>query len=229
MVKENEEKTTTEKPKQEVKAPEVKNNNQAIIIAVLATALVCVILVFVILALTGIIRFGGNEPRPNEPGGYAPTSVDEPNPQGTNTTPTDNTPAGTTAGGVTCYEDTRVQVGKLEFCLPNEFEYGAASDGAYNYNLVDDDGWAEVKVYAEKSSQTPTQFITNLSDNLKVTNQNYTINGTTWVRAEAGDYMLALSTKKDNLLYTIFFTIKLDSDNTDEAWSKILSTPVFVE
>ena len=36
-----------------------KGNNQAVIIAVLSTALVFVILTFTVLALTGVIRFGG--------------------------------------------------------------------------------------------------------------------------------------------------------------------------
>lgn len=225
--KQSESTTTNNKTKEEsAVTPASKTSAQPIVIAVLSTVLICAILAVVILFATGTIRISGGNSTGNSAttdagstGGNAPKNEQK----------NDTTPAGTTVGGVTCYDDTRVQVGNLEFCLPDDFKYGATSGGVYSYNLVDDDGWAEVKVYAEKTSQTPTQFITNLSSNLKVTNQNYTLNGATWVRAEAGDYMLALSTRKGELVYTIFFTVKLDSDDTREAWNKILTTPVFVE
>ena len=204
-----------------------KSNAQAIVIAILTTIIGCIIVVLGVLVATGVIQFSNNdtsEATISTSGKAEPSSDDTKN--GKHRGDGGST-AGTTKGGVTCYDDTRVQAGKLEFCLPDDFQFGAASDGVYSYNLTDDEGWAEVKVYVEKTSKTPTQVITNLSSNLKVTNQNYTVNGTTWVRAEAGDYMLALSTKHGDSIYTIFYTIKLDSDDTREAWKMILTTPIF--
>ena len=209
-------------------AKETKSSNQSIIIAVLATALVCIVLVIVVLALTGVLRIGKNDS-----GETSNTSTTTTVNSGDSTEPTeepkDDSPstAGVTPGGVTCYNDTRVQAGKLEFCLPKHFGYGEAGGEVSSYILEDDEGWAEVKVYVKQTQQSPTQFITNLSPNLKVTNQNYKVNDVTWVRAEAGDYMLALATKHDGYIYAIFYSIKLDSDSTTKAWDMILETPVF--
>ena len=220
----------TAKNKAEVK--ESKSQTQTIVIAVLATALVCVVLTIVILALTGVIRFGNSDaglPPGNDMGQNRPTEI-EGTTQNGKTESGEPVSAGTTKGGVTCYDKTRVQVYDLEFCLPEDFEEGdKAKDGAYTYNLVDDDGWAEVHVYFMKTSRTPTQFINYLSSSLKVTDQNYTVNGTTWVRAEAGDYMQAFATKSDDYLYGVFYSIKLDSDETSEAWQMIPKTLVLVK
>ena len=207
-----------------------KNQTQSIVIAVLATAIVFILIIFGVLLATGVIKFGND-------------MATDPNHAISNTEPTDNnsyntgnsgksstsskspSSAGTTENGAECYNGTRVQVERLEACLPRNFTEGnRANDGAYTYNLTNDDGWAEVHAYFLKTSRTPTQFINYLSSNLKVTNQNYTVNGITWVRAEAGDYMQAFATKSGDYLYAIFYTIKLDSDSTREAWKMIPQT-----
>ncbi len=209
--------------------PQAKTNTQTIVIAVLSTVLVCFVVVFAILLVTGVIKFGD--------GGNSNVIRDDSSSQRANKRgnrsddpkPTDEGGAGTAKNGVTCYDDTRAQVGKLEFCLPSDFEQGSADKGVYTYNLVDDDGWAEVKVYNTKSSSSPTQYISKLSSNLKVTDQNYTVNGVTWVRAEASDNMLAFATKKNGAIYAVLLTVKLESDNTKSAREMIPETLTFVE
>lgn len=227
--KETKSKTAAKTTSKETAGTKTANDSgKNVAIAVLAT-LLTVVLILLVLCLTGVIKFGGDDNRQNVPG----TSD---YPSGTTADPTgkpDSNPeptAGTTAGGVTCYDKTRAQVVNLEFCLPDDFrEGGKVNDGAYAYNLVDDDGWAEVRVYATKSQQSPTQFINNLSSNLKVTNKNYSVNGTTWVRAEASDNMLAFATKSGDYLYAVLYTIKLDSDDAREAWNMIPRTLTIAE
>ncbi len=204
------------------------DSGKTIAIAVLST-LLAVVLIILVLCLTGVIKFGGGDDRQGISG-----ASNYPNSTSTGTNggrDSDPEPTGgTTAGGVTCYDETRAQVMNLEFCLPDDFkEGGKVNDGSYAYNLVDDDGWAEVRVYATKSQQSPTQFISNLSSNLKVTNKNYSVNGTTWVRAEASDNMLAFATKSGDYLYAVLYTIKLDSDDASEAWDMIPKTLTLAE
>lgn len=200
------------------------DSNKNIVIAVLAT-LLTITLILLILFLTGVLKFGSDTSHPGAgASNYPSETIPDPN-RKTDTTGAETGGADTTPGGVTCYDDARAQVMNLEFCLPSDFRKGSkANDGSYVYNLVDDDGWAEVRVYATKSQQSPTQFINNLSSNLKVTNKNYSINGTTWVRAEASNNMLAFATKSGDYLYAVLYTIKLDSDDTYEAWDMIPKT-----
>ena len=225
MVEKTKETKKVEEPKKvekEAEKPTKNSSTQSIVIAVLITLLVCVVLTVGILLLTGVLKFGETGGRPTEQNNIS-----------SNTEPT-NKPsdgrAGTTPGGVTCYSDTRAQIYDLEFCLPKNFEEGdRGKDGAWTYNLLNDDGWAEVHAYFMKSSRTPTQFINYLSSNLKVVDQNYTVNGTTWVRAEAGDYMEAFAAQSGDYLYAVFYSIKLDSDTTKEAWKMIPETLVITE
>lgn len=206
-----------------------KSDNSKVIIAVLATILGCFVLMFVVLTLTGVIRFGGtnnnielieNTTGDNTNGGTGSSSgaggtnskndsddkiIDNPNPR-------------------VKVNGTLATVGDLEFYLPKKFESGGKnSNGAYTYNLVDDDGWAQVVVYAEKSSLTPSQYLLKQSPYLDITDTDYEMNGTTWVQGENGS-MLAYATELDGKIYAVIYSVKLDSDATSEAMSMIPKT-----
>lgn len=213
--------------KKEIVQP--SSNNKNVIIAVLATVLGCLVLMFAILAATGVIKFGGTSD------GSGSTS----NTGGKNDD-TGKTNGGNTAngGGTTQTDDdiinnpnrrvsvngTLVEVDELSFYLPSQFESGGKnSDGAYTYNLTDDDGWAQVLVYSEKSSKTPQEFLLSKSPYLDITDDDYEMNGTEWVEGETGS-MLAYATELDGRNYAIIYAVKLDSDATSEAMSMIPKT-----
>ena len=197
-----------------------KNDSKNVIIAVLATALGCLVLIFAILAGTGVIKFGGGN-------------------AGTVSGSGDNGDTGKTTGGGTTTESgklidnpnkrvavkgTLVEVGDLEFYLPSAFKAGGKNDdGAYTYNLVNDDGWAQVLVYVEKSSLSPEKYLLSKSPYLDITDDDYDMNGTEWVQGESGS-MLAYATELDGKNYAIIYAVKLDSDATSEAMSMIPKT-----
>ena len=108
--------------------------------------------------------------------------------------------------------------------MPSGFKAGGKnSDGAYTYNLTDDDGWAQVVVYAEKSSLSPEKYLLAKSPYLDITDDDYDMNGTEWVQGESGS-MLAYATELDGKNYAIIYTVKLDSNATSEAMSMIPKT-----
>lgn len=195
-------------------------STQSIVIAVLSTVIVCLILVFGILLATGVIKFGDADSNtPNFPGSTtnsqgqtpgtpSPSSkiIDNPNPQ------------------VTVKDSTLASVKDLRFYLPDDFQSGGKnSDGAYTYNLVDDDGWAQVLVYAEKTNLTPEKYLMKISPYLDITDTNYEMNGTTWVQGENAN-ALAYATELDGMVYAVYYNVKLDSDDTAEAMSMIPKT-----
>ena len=198
------------------------NSNQSVVIAVLVTVIVCIVIVFGVLLATGVIKFGGNTDRDlpmNDTTGQ--TSGD-----------TEKKPGGSTSKKiidnpnkkVAVKDSTPVNVKDLEFYLPDDFELGGKNnDGAYTYNLVDDDGWAQVLVYAEKSNLTPEKYLMKVSPYLDITDTNYEMNGTTWVEAENGN-ALAYATELDGMIYAIYYSVKLDSDETAEAMQMIPKT-----
>lgn len=195
----------------------VKTNTQPIIIAILSTVLVCAVVVFVVLICTGVIKFGNDTPNV-QPGDTTGQTID-------------NQPTQTTTGiidnpnpRIKVKDAILAKVGDFEFYLPDDFEAGGKnSDGAYTYNLTDDDGWAQALVYAEKTSLTPEQYLNKISSYLDITNKNYQMNGTTWVQGENAN-ALAYATKLDDTIYAVYYAIKLDSDDATEAMSMIPKT-----
>ena len=193
-------------------------NTQTIAIAVLATALACCIITFAILLCTGVIKFdNGTKDRDEtttakldgKKHGHSRNEdddlIDNPNPR-------------VTAKG------NLVEVDDLEFYLPSAFKEGGKNkDGAYTFNLENDDGWAQVLVYAERSSLSPEKFLNKISSYLDITDDDYEMNGTEWVQAENAS-ALAYATKLDGKIYAVYYSVKLDSDTTGEAMQMIPKT-----
>ncbi|MBQ6510370.1 hypothetical protein IJI94_00130 [Candidatus Saccharibacteria bacterium] len=211
-------------------AEKPKNQNQSVIIAVLITA-IALMAVFIILILTGVIKLGSATMPdfngvPGQIGGF----------EGGN--PGDGAPGqntGTSSNSLVDNPNPRVKVngklaqaGNLEFYLPSKFEAASNSgkNGVYTFNLINDDGWATVTVYIEKTSLTPMQYLLSQSPTLEETDSNYEINGTSWVQAENGS-MLAYATTYGDQVYALIYTVKLDSDATSEAMSMIPKTLYF--
>lgn len=225
---------TTSKPKDEKNPTEVKKNTkeektaekgsgQAIAIIILSAILVFAVLTFTVLALTGVIKFGDNN---NSETSQTETNSKEDhgrrrhhdNDGDDDDTLIDNPHTRVTAKG------NLVEVDDLEFYLPYAFKAGGKNkDGAYTYNLENDDGWAQVLVYAERSSLSPERFINKISDYLDITDDDYEMNGTEWVQAENAN-ALAYATKLDGKIYAIYYSVKLDSDATGEAMQMIPKT-----
>ena len=225
---------TTSKPKDEKNPTEVKKNTkeektaekgsgQAIAIIILSAILVFAVLTFTVLALTGVIKFGDNN---NSETSQTETNSKEDhgrrrhhdNDGDDDDTLIDNPHTRVTAKG------NLVEVDDLEFYLPYAFKAGGKNkDGAYTYNLENDDGWAQVLVYAERSSLSPERFINKISDYLDITDDDYEMNGTEWVQAENAN-ALVYATKLDGKIYAIYYSVKLDSDATGEAMQMIPKT-----
>lgn len=202
---------------------EGKANSQSIIIAILSTVIVCAAIVIVILISTGVIKVGANG---SDAGN---TSVEGGNGTG-GTSSTGGTSA--SAGGIIDNTYPRVAVNNanlakvddLEFYLPKTFEAdGKNSEGAYTYNLVNDDGWAQVLVYVEKTNLSPEKYLNKISSYLDITDKDYQMNGTSWVQGENAS-ALAYATELDGTVYAVYYAVKLDSDSTAEAMSMIPKT-----
>ena len=225
----DESKEVKETVKAEETTPATKSAAPAVIIAILSTVIVFMIIIFGVLAATGVIKFGDN--------GSGSSDKDGTNLTGDNGGNDGKDTGGKTTTGpktgdiidnpnrrVTVKDATLASVGDLEFYLPDDFKSGGKNkDGAYTYNLVDDDGWAQVLVYAEKSNLTPEKYLTNISPYLDITDTNYKMNGTKWVQAENAN-SLAYATKLDGKIYAVVYNVKLDSDDTAEAMSMIPKT-----
>ena len=202
-------------------------NTQSVVIAVLATVIVCAVIVFVVPIATGVIKFGGGDNGSGTTSGGSSTSSDS------GGSSSSGGSAGE-SGGRKLVENTyplaRVNdataaiVGELTFYLPDDFDAGGKnSDGAFTYNLNDDDGWAQVLVYAEESDLSPQDFLMRIGPTLEITDMNYPTNGTTWVQAENGT-SLAYATRLEDKIYAVYYVVKLDSDDTAEAMQMIPKT-----
>ena len=229
-------------------------SGQTIAIVALATILSLAIILFIVLFATGVIKFGGNEsnePTTADDGGNRDQIDDnkddddnddddyynhrydgrdsdaEPidDDSSYNSGKTSQSRIINNTNKQVKENGTLVKVGDLEFYLPSKFKAGGKNkDGAYTYNLTNDDGWAQVLVYAENSSLTPATFITNrISSYLDITNSYYRMNGTTWVQAENA-YALAYATKLDGKVYAVYYSVKLDSNATSKAMQMIPKT-----
>ena len=216
--------------KTEVAKTESKGTGKTVAIVILSGVLIFSIIVFVVLFATGVIKFNGSndgpiaektddnndEPKDNDGKVHRKSSDDDDAKKGDTI---DNPYAQAKEE-----DETLVHVGDLEFYLPEEFEAGGKNkDGAYTYNLTDDDGWAQVLVYAEYSSLSPSAYLHNISSSLEVTNRDRWIKGTSWTQAENAN-CLAFATKLDGKIYAVYFAVKLDSDATDEAMKMIPKT-----
>ena len=202
-------------------------NTQSVVIAVLTTVIVCAVIVFVVLIATGVIKFGGGNSGSGTMSGGSSTSSDSGGSSGSGGSAGES-------GGRKLVENTyplaRVNdataaiVGELTFYLPDDFDAGGKnSDGAFTYNLNDDDGWAQVLVYAEESDLSPQDFLIRIGPTLEITDMNYPMNGTTWVQAENGT-SLAYATRLEDKIYAVYYVVKLDSDDTAEAMQMIPKT-----
>ena len=210
--------------KPEVKPAEAssKGSGQAVAIAILATALVFILLTFTVLLATGVIKFGSN----NAP--VAENVDDNGDSDGSTIKSDDGAKSGDIIDNphkqIREQDATLAHVGDLEFYLPEEFEAGGKNkDGAYTYNLTDDDGWAQVLVYAEDTSLSPSAYLNKISSNLDITDRNYKMNGTSWVQAENAN-ALAYATKLGDKVYAVYYAVKLDSDATSRAMQMIPKT-----
>lgn len=207
-----------------VEKPAKTTSTQSVIIAVLATALVCCALIFGILLATGVIKFGDNSSLPGK-NGMSQVRDDK-----------DDSDDKRTGG----YDDddviienpnqkvkvngNLVSVKDLEFYLPKKFEAGGKNDeGTYTYNLMNDDGWAQVLVYAEKSNLSPEEFLMKISPYLDITDDDYEFNNTEWVVGGNAN-ALAYATELDGMIYAVYYSVKLDSDATGEAMQMIPKT-----
>lgn len=209
------------------KKQENNKNTQSVVIAVLATVIVCAVIVFVVLIATGVIKFGGRNSGSGTMSGGSSTSSDSGVSSGSGGS------AGESGGRKlvenTCplarvNDATAAIVGELTFYLPDDFDAGGKnSDGAFTYNLNDDDGWAQVLVYAEESDLSPQDFLMRIGPTLEITDMNYPMNGTTWVQAENGT-SLAYATRLEDKIYAVYYVVKLDSDDTAEAMQMIPKT-----
>lgn len=199
------------------------NNTQAIVIAVLTTVIVCVVIVFAVLMAMGVIKFGGGD------SGSGATPVESGGTGSSNSGNSTDNDSGrklveNTYPFVSVDDSIAAIVGDLTFYLPDEFDVGGKNaDGAFTYNLTDDDGWAQVVVYAEKSDLTPQEFLLKIGPTLDITDMNYQMNGTTWVQGENAN-SLAYATRLDDKIYAVYYSVKLDSDATAEAMQMIPKT-----
>lgn len=207
----------------------IKNPNfQTTLIAVLSTIII-LMLIFISLIFTGVIKIG-----------------DSPKNRTNNSSETDQTRTRQKPSNKSAKTDDdenliknpnpRVKInGKLmkaaalEFYLPDDFVAASSNptgDGVYTYNLEDDDGWATVNVYVEKTSDDPTAYLMSKNSTLEVTDEAYEMNGQTWIQAENGS-SLAYATKYGDHVYAIIYVVKIDSDETSEAMSMLPKTLYF--
>ena len=235
--------TTETKPEaKEAEAPKAessKGNGQTIAIVILSAVLLFAVLVFTVLSITGVIKFGGGDNAPvaeksdtkdekdddDDDHKYdGRDSDDEPIDDDVDYSPQKGDIISNPNKQVKENNATLVHVGELEIYLPRQFKYGGKNkDGALTYNLEDDDGWASVSVYSENTSLSPARYIKNISSYLEVTDTNYRVSGTSWVKAETAS-TVAYATKLKNKVYAVYYAIKLDSDATDKATSMIPKT-----
>lgn len=197
-------------------------NAQPIIIAILASVLGCFIVVLIILSATGVIKVGENTDIDSDSSAIEKTDTKKDTTGGTDTTDTSGIIEN--PNQLVKVNGNLFEVDDFAFYLPYKFEAGGKNnDGAYTFNLVNDDGWAQVLVYAEKSSSTPEKYLASISPYLDITDKNYQMNGTTWVQGENAS-SLAYATELDGKIYAIYYAVKLDSDATSEAMSMIPKT-----
>ena len=117
-----------------------------------------------------------------------------------------------------------IEIGDFEFYLPRDFEPSRANgNGKYVFSLTDDDGWADVKVYAEKTSAELLSYMQKKDSLLRLTNSAYKVNGTSWTQMESGS-SVAYGVRSGEMLYVVILNVKLESDATEDAEQMIPKT-----
>lgn len=117
-----------------------------------------------------------------------------------------------------------VEVGDFEVYIPIKFRAAKGNgNGKYIFNLMNDDGWADVKIYAEKTSSDLLDYIAKKDSLLELTNSTYYMNGTSWVEMESGT-SVAYGTRLGDTVYVVILNVKLESDTTGEAEQMIPKT-----
>ena len=163
-----------------------------IIIAVLATILVCVGVFLAIAFGTGMVKFSGQNDGDNSAEVSNPDSTDTPSETPAETKKPSATPISMADSGQT-YDNPnpkvkingrKVSVKGLEFYLPNNFieatKAGGSDDLAVTYNLTDDDGWADVKIYVKKTGKDARDFLLEKSPKLTFEQDALVMNGWSW-------------------------------------------------
>lgn len=119
---------------------------------------------------------------------------------------------------------TLVEVGDFEVYLPKKFTAARGNgSGKYVYNLTDDSGWADVKIYAEKTTGDLLTYMSKKDSTLKLTNSTYYMNGTSWAEMES-ETSMAYGTRLGEMIYVVVLNVKLESDATGEAEQMIPKT-----
>ena len=205
-------KPTTKTATEATTAP-IKSKELTIAIVILSAIIICTVVILATLFGFGVIKISDSlfpeqtsTEQTTDTANTTAKIIDNPNPR------------------VKVKDANLAKVYDIEFYLPDDFEAAGRNDsGAYTYNLVDDDGWAQVLVYNEKTNLTPEQFLNKISPYLDITDKNYQMNGTSWVQAENAN-ALAYATELDGTVYAVYYSVKLDSDATAEAMSMIPKT-----
>ena len=201
---------------------------QTIAITVLATVLVCVAAFIGIGLGTGMIKFGGE------------ANTNEANTTDTNTTATATPEASATPVATDDTGDgkliknpnkqvttngTLVKAGALQFYLPKAFTLGKNSEGEQIYNLTDGDGWADARVYFEKSNKDARDYLLAKNPNLSISSDALVVSGWSWSTANAAKGGIrAWATNYGDYVYAVILTVKLDSNETNEAARMIPKT-----
>lgn len=117
-----------------------------------------------------------------------------------------------------------VEVGDFEFYLPTKFKAARGNgNGKYTFNLTNDSGWADVKVYAERTTADLLNYMKNKDSLLELTDSTYYMNGTSWAEMESGS-STAYGTRLGEMIYVVILNVKLESDATGEAEQMIPKT-----
>ncbi len=119
---------------------------------------------------------------------------------------------------------TLVEVGDFEVYLPKKFVAARGNgNGKWVFNLTNDDGWADVKIYAEKTNADLLTYMQKKDALLELTDSTYYMNGTSWAEMESGS-SIAYGTRLGDTIYVVILNVKLESDATGEAEQMISKT-----
>lgn len=119
---------------------------------------------------------------------------------------------------------TLVEVGDFEVYLPKKFVAARGNgNGKWVFNLTNDDGWADVKIYVEKTNVDLLTYMQKKDALLELTDSTYYMNGTSWAEMESGS-SIAYGARLGDMIYVVVLNVKLESDATGEAEQMIPKT-----
>lgn len=223
--------------KNETKEVGKTSQKQIVIISVLATVLGCVVIFLIIAFAMGMIKFNSND---GQAGGDATSGIVAGGGSGAN----GGSNGGSVDNGgqlidnpnpkVEVKTGNKVSVGNLEFYLPKHFKKGSEAGGGSElevvYNLVDDDGWADVRIYVEKTGKDARDYLLSKNSRLTIEQDAWVINDWSWSTAYAAEGAIqAWATNYGDYVYAIILTVKLDSDQSNEAVMMIPKTLYFTK